>query len=294
VDVSDFVEPVVQSLLKYAILLAVSYFLVLLVFPYLVTLLKETGLVKPNYRDEKIPASAGLIFVVTLPLTTVLGMLLSIKSFTVVNSFLFLFVVFGMGFMGLLDDYSSNTKTKGFKGHLRALFKEKRLTSGGFKAIFGAVIALVFSLGTSSVQNGWFGWSVLINFLLVSLTANTINLFDLRPGRAGKIYLVGFVLIAAFSKHFENIGLFLPIMVVIIYYLPWDLQAKVMMGDIGSNLLGASLGVMMAWMFSDLGKVAALVVLIILQLAAERYSFTEVFLKFGWLNYLDDLGRRKN
>ena len=128
------------------------------------------------------------------------------------------------------------------------LFEEKKLTSGAFKAIFGAIVALVFSFGTAEFNKGnWSIWTLIANFLLVVLAANTVNIFDLRPGRAGKVYLLGFIMILLFSQKFESYtGMFIPILAITIYYLPFDLQGKVMLGDSGANLLGASLGMMMA------------------------------------------------
>ena len=296
VELLEFGQTILIWLSSYLIIFFASYLLTMFAFPYLIGLISDAGLVRPNYQGDQIPAAAGLIFVILLPLITAIGMLLQVKSFTTINSFLYLFVTIGMAFLGLIDDQLGDHGVKGFKGHLNALLREKKLTTGGFKAIFGAIIALVFSIGTGLLtKNAWLPWTILSNFFLVVLAANTVNLFDLRPGRAGKLYVVGFVIILAFSKHFEAyLGLFIPIVAIILFYLPFDLRAKVMMGDTGSNLLGASLGMMMAWMFSDFSKVIAIIILVALQLVAEKYSFTTIIKKSHWLNYLDDLGRRKS
>ncbi|HOP73992.1 MAG TPA: phospho-N-acetylmuramoyl-pentapeptide-transferase [Bacillota bacterium] len=295
-EVTQFMTTLFLSLLRYIIILFICYGITAFIFPYLLRMMQESNLQKPNFREELIPSEAGMIFVVLLPLTIGIGMFLKVKSFTTLNAILFLFVVIGMGFLGLLDDLIGTNEHKGFRGHFKALLKEKRLTSGGFKAIFGAVIAMVFSLATASLMNAhWNLWVILINFILVVLSANTINLFDLRPGRAGKVFLVGFILILAFSKDFENyMGLFLPLLAIVLYYLPFDLKAKVMMGDVGSNILGATLGVMMAWMLTDFSKIIAATLLIILQLLAEKYSFTKIIEKYRWLKKFDNWGRGEN
>lgn len=294
-EAADFFKPLVNALLRYLVILLASYGLTAFVFPYIRGLISEAKLTKPNFRDEMIPAVAGLIFVVMLPLICGIGLILSVKSFTSVNVFLYLFVIIGMGFLGFLDDQLGNHNERGFRGHLTALIKEHRLTTGGFKAVFGAIIALVFCIGTAKlIKTSWAPWQILINFLLVSLAANSVNLFDLRPGRAGKIYIIGFILIFAFSKRFDDyIGLFFPILAIMVYYLPYDLRARVMMGDVGSNLLGASLGIMMAWMFSDVSKIVALIIMVGLQIAAEKFSFTEIIEKYSLLRQFDQLGRRK-
>lgn len=292
----DSINWVLLLLVRYLLIMGVSYLLAALVFPSLLNLFNEAGLVKPNYRGEKIPVSGGVLFVVMVPVITAIGILFKVKTFTTQNSFLFLFVIVAIGFIGFFDDQLSVHEVKGFRGHFRMLFEEKKMTSGAFKAIFGAIVALVFSFGTVEfIKGNWPIWTFIINFLLVALTANTINIFDLRPGRAGKAYILGFILILLFSRDFESyISLFIPILAMMIFYLPFDLRGKVMLGDCGSNSLGASLGIMMAWMLNDTGKIVAVIILISLQLIAERYSFTKIIQKFRILRYFDELGRGKD
>jgi UDP-GlcNAc:undecaprenyl-phosphate GlcNAc-1-phosphate transferase len=293
-DVFDFIKPTLFSLIRYLIILIISYFLTAGTFSYLERLISEAGIKKLNYRGEKIPSSMGLIFVLLLPFITTFGMILSVKSFAMINSLLFLFITIAMGMMGFLDDQLGNN-VKGFRGHLRAFFMEKKLTSGGLKLVFGAIIALTFTVGNALWLNaGKFSWIIFVNFFLICLAANTVNLFDLRPGRAGKVFLGAFILILLFSKYLESyISLFIPILAILLYYLPFDLHGQVMMGDVGSNLLGSSLGVMMVWMLSDLGKVIALIILISLQILAEKFSFSEIIEKYRLLRQLDEWGRGK-
>lgn len=294
-ELSEILNPILFSLLKFFLILMFSYVLSYFALPFLMKMIYEAVFLKENFRGEKIPVSGGLVFISLLPVITGIGLFLGITSFSHINSFLFLFVILGMGFMGFLDDQLGDHSVKGFRGHLTALFKERKLTTGGFKLLFGAVISLVFSIGTAQLLNHqWIIIPILLNFLLVCLASNTINLFDLRPGRAGKVYILGFVLIVIFSKQFENyLGLFLPIMAILLTYLPFDLRAKVMMGDLGSNLLGASLGMMMAWMLSDISKIVAIAIMVGLQIAAEKYSFSEIINKYGWLKKIDQFGRGK-
>lgn len=292
----DSFNEVLLLLVRYLLIMVVSYLMAAVSFPSLLNLFSEAGLVKPNFKGEKIPVAGGVLFIVMVPVITAIGIMFKVKTFTTQNSFLFLFVLIAIGFMGFFDDQLSVHEVKGFRGHFRVLFEQKKLTSGAFKALFGAIIALVFSFGTFEFLKGnWPAWTFIVNFLLVALSANSINIFDLRPGRAGKVYLLAFVLILLFSRDFESyISLFIPILAIMIYYLPFDLKGKVMLGDSGSNLLGASLGIMMAWMLNDIGKIVALVILIGIQLIAERYSFTKIINRVGILRFLDELGRRKD
>lgn len=279
--------------LRYLLLLTVSALLTIFLLPYLNNLFMESNLLKPNYRSEKIPAAAGLIFVMILPFTMGLGLLMAINSFMSAHTVLFLTVTLGMGLAGLLDDCLGNHQAKGFKGHLKAFFKERKLTTGVLKAFFGGIIALVFSIANVRLNGfGHYPWMIVIDFFLVALSANILNLFDLRPGRAGKVFCFIFALILLLSKNFISfIGLFFPVLVILLIYLPYDLKAKMMMGDVGSNTLGAALGVMMVWMLSDFGKIIALLIFFILQIAAEKVSFSKIIDKYGPLKYLDQLGR---
>lgn len=279
--------------LRYLLLLTVSALLTIFLLPYLNNLLIDSNLIKPNYRGEKIPAAAGMLFIIVLPFTVGAGFMLAVESFDPKYAILFLLGVLGMGLAGLIDDCLGSHLVKGFKGHLKAFFKERTLTTGALKALFGGFIALVFSIANARLNGfGRYPWMFLVDFFLVALAANIINLFDLRPGRAGKVFLLLFTIILLLSKNFINfIGLFLPVLVILLLYLPYDLKAKMMLGDAGSNFLGATLGIMMVWMLSDFGKIVALAIFLVLQLAAERLSFSEIIDKYGPLKYLDQIGR---
>lgn len=294
-ELGEFFRLNLFFLLRYLLFLTVSALLTFFLLPYLSKFLTESNLKKTNYRGEDIPVAAGLIFLIILPIIIGFGFLLALQSFTTVNAVLFLLVVFGMGLAGLIDDCLGSHAVKGFKGHITAFIKDKKLTTGGLKAVIGGFIAAFFSIANARLNGfGNYPWMFIIDLFLVALGANIINLFDLRPGRAGKAYLICFILVLLLSKNLMGfIGLFLPITVILLIYLPYDLKAKMMLGDSGSNLLGASLGMMMVWMLSDFGKIIALIILISLQLAAEKISFSKIIDKYRPLKYFDQLGRDK-
>jgi UDP-GlcNAc:undecaprenyl-phosphate GlcNAc-1-phosphate transferase len=292
-ELIEFFSGNLRIFLRYFILLLVSVLFTTFFMSYLNNLMIDSKLIKPNYRGENIPAAAGLLFVITLPFTVGVGFILKVDSFDSKYAVLYLLGVLGMGLAGLVDDCLGTDQVKGFKGHLKALFKERKLTTGALKALFGGIIALVFSIANARlIGSGRYPWMCIVDFFLVALTANIINLFDLRPGRAGKIFTLIFILVILLSKNFINfIGLFFPVLIILLLYLPHDLKAKMMLGDVGSNFLGATLGIMMVWMLSDFGKIVALMIFIFLQLAAEKLSFSKVIDKYRPLRYLDQLGR---
>ncbi len=278
------------------LLLIITLIITCLVYPFLKKMMLDSNLVKPNYKNELIPAAGGLVFLVVLPIIISIGLFLDLPGFTISNIALFLLLIIGTGFMGFLDDQLGNNLNKGFRGHLKALLQEKKLTTGGFKLFFGALIALIFSLGITKplkLDFGHFLAGTILHFLLIALATNTINSFDLRPGRAGKVFLLGAVLICIFAKNFSYLGLFIPSLTILLCYLPLDLKAKIMLGDIGSNLLGATLGVMGCWMLNLPGKISFLLILLGLQFAAEKFSFTTLIEQSKILKSIDDLGRGK-
>ena len=64
-----------------------------------------------------------------------------------------------------------------------------------------------------------------------------------------------------------------------------------MMGDAGSNVLGISIGIFMAFGYSMNVKIGWLVFLVLIHILTEKYSLTKIIEKNKVLNFLDRLGR---
>lgn len=267
------------------------------VLPFLAGLLERAGLTRVNYRGEAIPVGAGLIFILITPLWLIIGLLVGLGNYSIVNIFLLLFALFGMGMVGFLDDVLGNHEEKGFVGHFRALF-QGRLTSGALKALFGGVIAMVLAVGLITIdpyleRSSWLIRFVtfLINTVLIALTTNFINLLDLRPGRAGKVFLLGLVITFFLARRPELVGLFIPVALGVLSYIAFDLKARVMMGDTGSNLLGGIWGLMMAWTFTPWAKIVAVFILLGFNLLSEIVSFSVLIERSRILRFIDHIGR---
>jgi UDP-N-acetylmuramyl pentapeptide phosphotransferase/UDP-N-acetylglucosamine-1-phosphate transferase len=198
-------------------------------------------------------------------------------------------VVAGLAFLllGLVDDLVQDPGgSRGFRGHLRAL-AAGRLTGGGIKLLGGALAGLLAaSLATPGDRPAW---AVLLGGLVVASAANTANLLDLRPGRCAKVFLplwVAGCLIdpggGAWSAGLAGAAL---------ASLAFDLREEGMLGDTGANALGAVVGTLLLagpmWLLW-----AAAAVLVALQLASERVSFTRVIEGNRVLRAADRLGRR--
>jgi UDP-GlcNAc:undecaprenyl-phosphate/decaprenyl-phosphate GlcNAc-1-phosphate transferase len=134
----------------------------------------------------------------------------------------------------------------------------------------------------------------LIDWLLggavIAASANLVNLFDLRPGRALKVGLVGLTGVGLAPAASGAIAA-APIGAATAS-LPEDLAERGMLGDTGANALGAALGVGIAATSSPVVRAAVLGVLVTLTLASEKVSFTKVIEATPALRWIDQLGRR--
>jgi len=257
-----------------------------LLTPFFIDVFIRGESLEKNYKGNMVPQGIGIIF----PLFTFIWYSLYLVVYKTIStsSILILFAFFAASFLGFIDDTLGTRDVLGFKGHFKSLFKG-RLTTGALKAITGLLIAFLVSVFFS--KN--FG-EMAINTLIIALSTNFINLLDLRPGRAIKFYilfaftpLIGLVL----SSNVKQISIFIPLFGAILGYMPYDLKAKSMMGDAGSNVLGISMGILAVLSFPFSIQILMLVFLVSIHAFAERYSISEVINNNSVLRFLDNLGR---
>ena len=117
-----------------------------------------------------------------------------------------------------------------------------------------------------------------------------MNLLDLRPGRAIKVYIL--IMVGIFITLTGYIKL-LPLLILpnVLAYFNYDLKAKAMMGDTGSNVLGISIGILFVMGYSLKVRIAWLVFLVFIHILTEKYSLTKIIENNKVLNYIDKLGR---
>jgi UDP-N-acetylmuramyl pentapeptide phosphotransferase/UDP-N-acetylglucosamine-1-phosphate transferase len=131
---------------------------------------------------------------------------------------------------------------------------------------------------------------VLRDALVIALAANALNLLDVRPGRA----LFGFALLAlptfaivALTGSVSG-GALLGAVALAVAIEAWpDASGRAMMGDTGSNLLGAVAGLAAVIELPVWGRVVLLVLLAALNITAERVSLSQIIEKTPWLRALD-------
>jgi hypothetical protein len=161
--------------------------------------------------------------------------------------------------IGLADDLWSGEE-RGIRAHLAA-----GDTTGILKLVGIPLVALVRTRTLSGA-------------LLVAGSANLLNQLDTKPGRALKAYIVAALALDA------PLGL-------AVLLLPYDLRERVMLGDAGSNALGALLGFKSVDRFRGWGRYAAVAGVVALNIVGERRSLGELIERTPVLAKLDRLGR---
>src|SRR6201996_7616339 len=203
----------------------------------------------------------------------------------------------GAGAFGGYDDIAGSGAKRGFKGHLGAL-AHGEITTGSVKLGGIGATGLAAALCTGGPAA-----DVAINTALIAGSANLLNLFDLRPGRAIKVTLAAGLPIGLSQLARADAGrgpgtgaggvatVAVPLGAAAAL-LPEGLGEGAMLGDAGANSLGAMLGTAAAGRLSRRSRLALLAGVTGLTAASEVVSFTKVIQRTPPLHWLDMLGRR--
>lgn len=273
-----------NNYILYAILILTGLLGTYAIIPLFRSLLIESNVLRPNYKKDMIPVSMGIVFLPMLIINAIILAYFTTNFKDMLYIFIFLFGLVSMFFAGILDDIIGNRDVSGLKGHFKSLLNGK-LTTGGFKALFGGFIGLVISIAISKNI-----YDIVINTLIIALSTNLMNLLDLRPGRAIKGYLlISIVLLFTLGEYTRN--LLLLIFPNVIAYFNQDLKAKAMMGDTGSNVLGISIGILFVMGYPLKVRLIWLTFLIFIHILTEKYSLTKIIENNKFLNFIDKLGR---
>ncbi len=166
--------------------------------------------------------------------------------------------------LGLADDLWSGEE-RGFQAHLR------RGSSTGVLKLLG--IPALALLRTRSLSGA----------LLVGLAANTVNQLDTRPGRALKAFGIGALILRAAPSRAVAAAVLLA---------PYDLREMAMLGDSGSNALGAVLGFRSVEQFSRRQRWSGIGMLACLTFLGERRSLGSLIEATPILREVDRAGRQ--
>jgi UDP-N-acetylmuramyl pentapeptide phosphotransferase/UDP-N-acetylglucosamine-1-phosphate transferase len=258
--------------------LALSCAAVIMWLPSLWLSAVRLGIRRPNYLGRNVPAAAGLLFpLVGVPFILSGGAGHSLRFGGCV-------VVVTMMLVGLGDDlWAGCRQASGLRGHFGAL-AHGRVTTGAVKAVGGLAAGLV----AGRLLHPGDHVRIVLDALLIALSANLINLLDLRPGRALKAF--GVLCGLAVSLAPQSLFLLGPAMAASVVSAPSDLAGRTMMGDTGSNVLGGVAGVALASVLSLTGCAIVVVLFVAIHVLCERASLTDVISRGRALRLLDQLG----
>ena len=270
----------------------VAVAIALLVVPAGVRGLLDAGLVRSNYRGAWLAFPLGAVLATAaLVALAPLAFLNDRADLDLLSPGLrqWMPYLIGVAFLGFLDDSLGQGEAagtpRGWRGHARAL-REGSLSTGAVKAL-GALALAAYVVSGRGLES----WRYIADVVLLILATNLFNLLDLRPGRAEKgLVLLGLGLcIGAWTfAPLELLGIFVgPILVGAAF----TLRERAMLGDTGSNLLGAVGGV---WLLTTLGEDARLIALAVvlgLTIYGELRSISATIESVPPLRWLDSLGR---
>ena len=265
--------------------LVVSFAVAAAVVPTAVRALAQRGHTAENYRGAQVafPIGIGIVaaaLVALLPLALVGGDVFQPGTRDAV-----IFVT-GVALLGLLDDVvGAGSPARGWRGHARAV-AEGRLSTGALKALGTVGLALYVMSGQGLAA----GEYVLAAAVLV-LATHLFNLLDLRPGRSIKALALlgaGLSIGTMDLDPLQALGLFIgPILIL----LPLDLRERGMLGDTGSNAIGAVAGLWLVFSLGTTGQLIALAVMTLATVYGEFRSISKLVERTPVLRELDSLGR---
>lgn len=192
---------------------------------------------------RNIPTMAGLVFVISVSLVTLLGNLERSETWLPLAGML------GSGVIGLIDDWMNIRGKKGGVAGMRSKIK----------FVLHSIVALVggwwlyTKLDVTSLHVPWLGeleigiLMIAVFWLVVVATANAVNITDGLDGLAGGLLVSSFsayAMIAVAQGQFALAGFCLSIVGALLSYTWFNIYpARFFMGDVGSFALGTALGI---------------------------------------------------
>jgi UDP-GlcNAc:undecaprenyl-phosphate/decaprenyl-phosphate GlcNAc-1-phosphate transferase len=250
---------------------------------------RGAALTRRNYRGLQIPSGLGIAVLVAF--VAGIGLVAFVHAVArhtptpaaaARANLIFLAAALGFGLWGLWDDVASGPE-RGLRAHIATL-RSRRPSSGAVKLVAGA--ALGFAI--ASPFEGSF-WRTLADGALIALFANLLNLLDVRPGRAGKAFILAAVPMMAIGG--PTGPALASALGATVGVLPLELDERAMLGDVGANGLGAVAGLAVVALGSGLVRLLVLAMLILLHLLAEGPTLSRLIAAVPPLSALDRLGR---
>lgn len=265
-----------------------------LVWIFLRHTLSQPVFLRENYRGLAVPTACGIVLPLAVLLAeggrVVLGAAgLGDSASASAPRLAVLVAAAGLGLVGLLDDLAGSGHRRGFRGHVSEL-GHGRMTTGGAKLVIGAFVAVV---AVSTARPGTYHsvGRLLLDAALVALAANLGNLFDRAPGRAAKVGIASYLVLAVATGFDAALGGVGVVVGATLALLPEDLRERAMLGDTGANVLGGAVGLGVVATCSPGVRVGVLVAVAALNVLSELVSFSRVIDGFPPLRAADRAGR---
>jgi UDP-GlcNAc:undecaprenyl-phosphate/decaprenyl-phosphate GlcNAc-1-phosphate transferase len=247
------------------------------------------GLTRENYRGRALPFPFGVVVVFAAAVALLpLALLHRFADADALPAELLLVAPYALGvaFLGLADDALSGAE-RGWRGHGSAVLRGA-FSTGALKAVGSlGLAAFVLALVPGSLTDGEY----LLAVAVLVLATNLFNLLDLRPGRSVKAFVllgIGLAVGAWDPGVLAAVGLFAaPVLVAGAY----DLRERAMLGDTGSNLIGALAGLWLVLTLSTTGLAIATGLLVIVTAYGEFRSLSALIDRTPPLRFLDSIGR---
>lgn len=281
-----------------ALPLLLAFGFALVIAPVLIRGLLEAGFVRSNYAGREVAVPIGLL----LPLAAFAALGVAAPLDRLVDDDVLggaglagaMLYVVGVCLLGVIDDLLGTPAIegdlgrkdpRGLRGHAKAALGGG-FSTGAVKAI-GALGLAAFAIGLIVPGD----WEYLLAIALVVVTTNLFNLLDLRPGRALKVFLVLIIGLALGTWTLDplwTMGVFVGSLPVLAFY---DLGERGMLGDTGSNAIGAIAGIWMVLVLDTTAQAVALAVVFFITLYGEFRSISQMIDRTPMLRWLDLLGR---
>lgn len=243
--------------------------------------LKEKNVCRTNYSGSEVITAAGLL----LLFPCLFGSIPFLMTEKFDSAVFYCMMIFSLSFCGLLDDILGDSASKGLKGHVGRFWKGG-LSTGFVKALTGGIIGLLL---------GWLRYKSFLLFLVdgicFALCVNSINLLDLRPGRAIKGFFLLLLVTVPVSGLME-IWVLLPAVTALFLYLGGEMKEAYMLGDTGANLLGGILGFYEVTALPLFSKAVLVLMLATLHILSEYKSLSKWIEAVPVLRKVDMLGRK--
>jgi UDP-GlcNAc:undecaprenyl-phosphate GlcNAc-1-phosphate transferase len=254
--------------------IALSALVALVVVPAGYRALLRAGMTRPNFRGAELAFPLGA--------ATLASALVALAPLAPLDALVdegllepelgrWITYVVGIAFLGLFDDAlgrgAAEDTARGWRGHARAV------TSGEL------------------ARRGEEGAQYVADIALLLLATNLLNLFDTGPGRAEKVFALiaaGLCIGAWTAVPLELLG---PLVAPIAVGAAYTLRERAMLGDTGSNVLGALAGIWILTSLDETGRIVALIVILLVTAYGEFRSLGSLIERVPPLRYLDSLGR---